>query len=72
MEFVNQCIPHKDVKIRPNDKPWYDSEIRKYSRKRDRQKSKAVKSALQSDWTKYKTLRNKVNKFKKTCKRDIL
>ena len=32
MEFVNQCIPHKDVTIRPNDKPWYDSEIRKYSR----------------------------------------
>ena len=68
MEFVNQCIPHKDVTIRPNDKPWYDSEIRKYSRKRDRQKSKAVKSALQSDWTKYKTLRNKVNNLRKHAK----
>ena len=28
MEFVNQCIPHKDVTIRPYSKPWYDSEIR--------------------------------------------
>ena len=22
MEFVNETIPHKDVTIRPNDKPW--------------------------------------------------
>ena len=51
-----------------NDKPWYDSEIRKYSRKRDRQKSKATKSGLQTDWTKYKLLRNKVNNLKKHAK----
>ena len=68
MDFVNECIPHKDVTIRPNDKPWYDSEIRKYSRKRDRQKSKATKSGLQTDWTKYKLLRNKVNNLKKHAK----
>ena len=68
MDFVNECIPHKDVTIRPNDKPWYDSEIRKYSRKRDRQKSKATKSGLQSDWTKYKLLRNKVNNLRKHAK----
>ena len=68
MELLNQCIPHKDVTIRPNDKPWYDSEIRIYSKKRDRQKTKAVKSALQSDWTKSKTLRNKVNNLTKHAK----
>ena len=45
MDFVNACIPHKDVVIRPDDKPWYDSEIRKYSRKRDSQKAKAVKTS---------------------------
>ena len=68
MEFVNESIPHKDVTIRPNDKPWYDSEIRKKSRKRDRLKSKAVKTALRSDWTKYKILRNKVNNLKRHAK----
>ena len=68
LDFVNECIPHKDVTIRPYDKPWYDSEIRKYSRKRDRQKSKATKSGLQTDWTKYKLLRNKVNNLKKHAK----
>ena len=68
MEFVNESIPHKDVTIRPNDKPWYDSEIRKKSKKRDRLKSKAVKTALRSDWTKYKILRNKVNNLKRHAK----
>ena len=68
MEFVNSSIPHKDVTIRPNDKPWYDSEIRRNSRKRDRQKQKAVRTSKQSDWTKYKTLRNKVNNLKKHAK----
>ena len=68
MKFVNESIPHKNVTIRPNDKPWYDSEIRKNSRKRDRLKSKAVKTALRSDWTKYKILRNKVNNLKRHAK----
>ena len=42
MDFVNATIPHKDVVIRPNDKPWYDSEVRKCSRKRDRKNFLAV------------------------------
>ena len=68
LEFVNMSIPHKDVTIRPNDKPSYDSEIRKFSRKRDRQKKKAVRTSRQSDWAKYKDLRNKVNNLKRHAK----
>ena len=36
---MTQFIPAKEVTIRPNDKPWYDSEIRRLSRHRDRQKA---------------------------------
>ena len=68
IEFVNLSIPHKDVMIRPNDKPWYDSEIRRYSRKRDRLKTKAVRTSQQSHWAKYKYLRNKVNNLKRHAK----
>ncbi len=32
IELVKQCIPCKEVTIRPNDKPWYDSEIRRTSK----------------------------------------
>ena len=62
---MKQCIPFKEVIIRKNDKPWYDSEIRKFSRQRDRQQSKALKLDNSVQWYKYKQLRNKVNNLKK-------
>ena len=37
-DFMNLCIPSKVVTIRPNDKPWYDSEIRRFSKYRDSQR----------------------------------
>ena len=32
---VKLCIPSKNVVVGPNDKPWYDHEIRHFSSKRD-------------------------------------
>ena len=61
MNFTKESIPTKEVTIRPSDKPWYDSEIRRHSRKRDRLKTKAAKSGKQTDWTNYKHERNKIN-----------
>ena len=71
LEMVKTCIPSKKVTVRPDDKPWYNSEIRRTSRKRDRLKSKAIKTGKISDWNSYKKLRNKVNNQKKTGKRNI-
>lgn len=48
LKFVKECIPNKEVTIRPNYKPWYDSKIRMYSRKRDCQTAKALKSGNQT------------------------
>ena len=45
LDFVNSSVPSKNVLIRPDDKPWYDSEIRRVSRKRDRLKQKFKKSS---------------------------
>ena len=59
--FVRSCIPSKNVLIRPDDKPSYDSEIRKMSRKRDRLKRKFNKTGNQNILTRYKFFRNKVN-----------
>ena len=35
LETMSICIPSKDVTIRPNDRPWHDSKIRRLSRNRD-------------------------------------
>ena len=68
LSFVRSSIPSKNVLIRPDDKPWYDSEIRKVSRKRDRLKRKFNKTGNQNFLTRYKFLRNKVNNLKKHAK----
>ena len=47
--------------VREIGTPWYDSEIRQNSRKRDRLKMKAEKTGNLTDLVKYKILRNKVN-----------
>ena len=54
--------------MREDDKPWYDSEIRRNSRKRDRIKKTALKSGNPNKWNKYKYYRNKVNNLKKPAK----
>ena len=69
--FINlakECIPCKEVTITPNDKPWYDSEIRTASGKRDRLRNKAAKSGTTQDWQNYKKIKNKVNNLKNHAK----
>ena len=68
MNFMNQCIPSKEIITRPNDKPWYDSQIRRKSRQRDRLKSFVTKSELLTDCNKYKKMRDKVNNLNKYAK----
>ena len=61
LDFARSCIPSKTVTIRPNDKPWFDSVIRKNMCIRDRLKKKSIQSRSTNDWNKYKQARNKVN-----------
>ena len=68
LDFVNSSVPSKNVLIRPDDKPWYDSEIRRLSRKRDRLKRKFKKSSNLNILARYKFYRNKVNNLKRHAK----
>ena len=68
LKLVKICIPSKRITVRPNDKPWFDSEIRHYVRIRDRLKRKARNSGTSDSWNKYKHIRNKVNNLKKHAK----
>ena len=61
MLLVRECIPEKTVTIRPKDKPWFDSTLRKTIRKRYRLSQYCSKS----DSSKYRNIRNQVNNMKK-------
>ena len=50
IDFAKLCIPNKTIVVREDDKPWYDSEIRRNSRKRDRLKKPALKTGNPNDW----------------------
>ena len=65
------CVPSKNVLIRSDDKPWYDCEIRRVSRKRDRLKRKFNKSGNQNILARYKFFRNKVNNLKRNAKEQL-
>ena len=68
LNFVKESIPSKYITVRPNDKPWYDSEIRHFSRVRDRLKRKFNSCKNSEIWNQYKRTRNKVNNLKKQAK----
>jgi hypothetical protein len=51
IELAKRCIPYILVTIRPNDKPWYDSLIRTFTRKRNRLRSIAIKNPTPTNWS---------------------
>ena len=72
LNYVQECIPSKEVIVRSDDKPCYDNEIRKFSRKSDRLKTTAVTSKRPEDSRKYKTVRNIVDNMKNLRKKDFI
>jgi hypothetical protein len=61
-------VPQREVTIRLNDKMWFNSEIRREIRKRDRLRKLARRSNSDSNINKYKKERNHVNNLKKDAK----
>ena len=61
-EFINICIPKKWVTIRPFDKPWFNSDIRKAIRIRNRLRKIAIRTKSEKDVKKYKLQHNRVNR----------
>ena len=50
LTLAKKSKPTKEITVHRNDKPWYDSEIRKFSRIKDGLKSKAGKSSNPVHW----------------------
>ncbi len=57
-KLLSKHIPNKSVLIRPNDKSWMNNKIRRTKRKRDRAHKKAVTTNSETDWSKYRRIRN--------------
>ncbi|CAC5374903.1 unnamed protein product [Mytilus coruscus] len=66
---TSACIPTRDVTIRCDDKVWFDSNLRRETRKRDRFRKFFIRSSSTSAEHKYKQHRKKVNNLKKQAKK---
>ena len=58
LRVAKQFIPNKVITVRLADKPWYNGDLRRAKRKKDRAHSKAKMYNTVSVWAKYKKLRN--------------
>lgn len=68
LKIARSNIPTKQVTIRNDDKVWYDSELRRESRIRDRLRKAYFRTKTETAERKYKTQRNKVTSLKRRAK----
>lgn len=61
--LMYKFIPSRTIHIRTNQPPWFCTEIKRKIRKRKRAYKKAKRTGLQSDWEKFKKLRNETVAF---------
>ena len=58
----------KEITVRTDDKPWYDTQIKKLLDIGIDLEKKAIRSKNPLHWQAYKATRNKVNNLKKHAK----
>lgn len=49
LEIARECIPTKKITIRCNGKPWFNNQLRKEIRNRDRLRKTFLKNNKESD-----------------------
>ena len=68
ISIASHCIPNRNVTIRSQEPLWITSEIKRLIRKRKRAYRKVKRTNKDSDWLKFRTLRNMVTKLIKESK----
>ena len=58
LNVATDVIPNKVITVRPNDSPWFTSELRTLRRKKIRAYHTFKRTNRENDWHRYKALRN--------------
>ena len=69
---MNTYIPKKSMRVRPQDKPWRNSEIKCKIRKWNRVHRKAKFRNLASDWESFRRIYNEIIDMIREAKKHIL
>jgi hypothetical protein len=68
LTIAKEYIPTREVTIRTDDKMWFDSNLHRESRRRDRLRKTFLRTKTVSAKKHYKKQRNRVNNLKKQAK----
>lgn len=68
-QLAKDNIPNRIVTIRPHDKPWYNSELRRLLRKKNRKHKIAKTKNSEACWAKFREIRNQYNHDNMECKK---
>ena len=58
LNFARRFIPNKDIVIRQHDTPWFNSDLRKLKKNKDRLHHKAKTTNSLNDWATFRAVRN--------------
>jgi len=70
LEAAKLSIPHRKILVRPNDSPWYSTELRKKKRHLYKAFRKFKNSGNDNDWESYRTLRTSYQNDLSTAESD--
>ena len=65
ISLSRECIPNKNIKVRPFEPPWLTTFLKRKIRKRKRSYKKS------KIWSKFRELRNEVNDLVRSSKNNI-
>ena len=71
LSIANEAIPNRSITINHSDQPWINSCIKRHIRKRKRAYRKAKTTGYDSDWIKFRKLRNNVVSLIRNNKRSF-
>ena len=60
IKIAKECIPNTKTRIKPDEPPWINQEIKILIRKRKRAYKKAKRTNFHDHWVKFKHIRNRV------------
>ena len=71
LTMAKECIPSRLITIRPTDKPWMNSELRREIKIRERLHNKYKRNKTLITLNKFKQQRNKVNNMRKYARQSF-
>ncbi|MCG7870185.1 MAG: hypothetical protein JAY74_27935 [Candidatus Thiodiazotropha taylori] len=69
--IASECIPNRQIKVKPSDPPWLTTFLKRHIRKRKRAFRKAKRTNIESHWKTFRKLRNKVTTMIRDSKKSF-